>query len=419
MMSAPGTGNWFDPMSYCSNTASVTNLLTGPKTLDAWASVRNWNKVFDDVVSRRRSAPLSTRQSLETVPSLLVTGHASGAEANITTVAAENRALPTGTSPYHLLAFDASGNKVADVAMNEGREHIDGEAPPALLQATVPSENVVRVAIARDGDVLAERKQSASAPKVSVSVPRVRGKQATIAFKQSDADGDKLQAAVSYAQDGKHFERIYMGPTSPARVPARLLARAPHARVRVRVTDGFRSTVATSKPFRAVGAAPEVRITNPLPDAEAASDTQLVFTGQAFADTGDVLTGRALVWRAGGRVIGRGESIVADGVGAGRVTLTARDRFGRVGRASVQVRIKKVAPFLTLLRAPGSVAKSARRVTLKVASSQPAKLRVLGQAFDVGREARRVRVKIKRATKQLKLRVSVGGRTSTRLVSIR
>jgi hypothetical protein len=421
VMSEPSK-NWFDAMSYCGDNNLVSNFLRAGSS-NKWISVRYWNQVFDSFEDTSRAAPLQARA---TEPSLRVTGYGSGASAEISSVTPIRAGeAPTSNSPYHLLGLDAGGGTLVDVTMQENTQHVDGGDDELVLSGVIPSADVRAVAIARDGAIIARRDASGAAPTLSLrGTPRFKRGNATIRWTQDDADGDPLTTAISYAANGKRFERIWMGVgKSSATVPAQYLQRARSARIRVTVNDGFRTTDATSKPFRSPGAKPEVRILSPLRGARQPIDARLVLTGEAFDDTGARLGRKQLVWRAGKRVLGRGESVAPLGLPPGRrrITLTATDRFGRRGRASVVVRLRPATPVLLTARGPKSVGQKARRVKLRVAASIPARLTVRGQRFKVDRRVRRIRVKVRRGTKPLALtlRVAAGGRASVTRVRIK
>lgn len=404
--SPPGTTSVFDQMSYCgANSVAAATLFREP---DKWTSVRNWNKMFDKAGDLDRRASLVPRQSGVAVPSLAVAGSGAGATAAIERVTPVDALPADGGSPFRLLGFDASGIKVADVGMRESRNHVHG-GTSSTLSGVLPAAGVVRVAIARDGQVLAERSASAARPEVALrGTPRFAGAGATVSWTTSDGDGDALTASLAYSAGGR-FERVWMGTDSSVRLPARLLPRARSARLRVTVSDGFHTATATSKPFRSPGAVPSVRILSPIGGARQSGDAGLVLRGEAFDDAGRSLSGRRLVWRDGRRVLGRGAAVIAHGVRSGDVSLTATDRFGRSSRARVRVKMHPAPAFLTTLRAVG---RRGRSVRLRVAASRPGTLRVRGRRYDVGRTTRTILVRVGRA-KSARLVLRLGATTRT------
>jgi hypothetical protein len=414
----------FDLMSYCAS--------DGPNPVtdgNAWVSVRNWNAVLEDhrfhkpVVETRATGP----------PSLRVGGFVdTNGSATITSVAPfASAGQLASTSAYHLVGTDASAKVLADVPMVEAPMHIDGEQPPLPLVGVIPSAGVVNVAIVKDGATLATRARSASAPTVKISgKPAASKGKATVRWKSGDADGGPLQAAIDYSSNGgKNFHRIFIGPDKHiARVPARYLSRSATARVRVTVNDGFQATSATSARFRAPGAAPDVSILSPGKGFRQPNDAALVLSGQAFDDRGKMLTGKRLSWRMGHRVLGRGRSIAATGLAPGRrrITLVARDGFGRSGQRSVVVRIGAARPIFLTLKAPASVKRAATSLRLKVSASLPSRLLVHGahvraRRFQVGRRARTLKVRIAKGVGRLsvQLHLTSGRKSLGRTVLIR
>jgi hypothetical protein len=198
--------------------------------------------------------------------------------------------------------------------------------------------------------------------------------------------------------------------------------------VRVLVDDGFRQVTATSKVFRAAGAAPTVRITSPVGGVRQPVDATLLLVGSAFDDRGAPITGRNLRWMRGRRLIGTGSPTSASGLGAGtqRIVLLARDGAGRVGRASVAVTLRAARPLFLRLSAPKSVRSNARSLRLKVSASLASRLVIRGkglatQRFSVGRKARSLRLRIPRgkAKLTLKLALRAGGLSQPATLSVR
>jgi hypothetical protein len=122
----------------------------------------------------------------------------------------------------------------------------------------------------------------------------------------------------------------------------------------------------------------------------------LDLAGTAYDDSGDRLTGRALTWRVGRQVIGRGTNAVTVALPGGRydLTLTARDRRGRTATASVRVSVMPSPPVISLLRAPRRVSRRAHSFTLRIASLAPATLTIGRKRVLVGRAVHKVRVKV-------------------------
>ena len=339
-------------------------------------------------------------------------------------------AEPAIQSDYHLLAFDAAGKQVADVPMLASGTHIDGQAPQVALDGVVPVTNAARVAVVHDGATIAERTASANAPALVIHrAPSFRGRDVKIPWHASDKDGDRLVTTVEYSADGgRTYDAIFTGPDKGvAHVPFRSLPRSSHARVRVRVNDGFHETSAQSPVFVSPGGPPVARITGPIGTLRQPNDAPLALSGEATDDRDRTLTGRHLRWSLDGRVIGTGEQIAPMGLPAGRhrIVLEARDRSGRVGRDSVTVTLTGARPLFLALRVPSSVKKNARVVRVRVVASLASSLPVTGaggraQQFQVDRHHRTISVRLKRGSRPLNLRFALraGRATSARTVAV-
>jgi hypothetical protein len=170
-----------------------------------------------------------------------------------------------------------------------------------------------------------------------------------------------------------------------------------------------------------------VTIVAPGDGARQPNDAPLVLHGQAFDDAARSLRGKQLRWFVGRKRVGTGTQAAPVGLPAGRhrVRLLARDRFGRVGSASIVVRLTAARPAFLVLRAPKSVSRSARTVSLKVASTLRARLTVRGgrgaQRFAVSRRTRTVRVRVApgRSALALRLTLAAGGRRTPATVTVR
>jgi hypothetical protein len=234
----------------------------------------------------------------------------------------------------------------------------------------------------------------------------------------SDSDGDALMASVAYSlDDGRHWRTIFSGPDAGSAVlPGAYFSASKHGRVAVRVNDGFDEAAAVSQRFRALGAAPVVRLLSPAAGARILNTSTLVLSGQAIDDAGKILTGRRLQWFAGARRLGRGASLSTADLAPGkqRIRLVAMDRTGRRGSATVLVTVAATVPQLLSLDGPKKVARKARSVTLKLAVSARSNLAVNGRRFTVGQRPKAVRIPIRRGAGVLKLRLVLraGGKST-------
>ena len=430
-VSSPPGQTWFDFLSYCADaadTASPLTLLPGP----SWGSTHNWNAVMEgfryhaaDHVAPLARATSAPRPSLEVSGFLYPDG--TGSIDAVTPLRASSRALPD--SGIELVGLDAAGREVTKTPMREDAIHVDGEAPPVGLDGVIPSARVASVEIISNGTVLATRSETAHAPTVSLrGLPVARRGKTTIRWRAHDPDGGSLVASIDYsATDGRTSRRIWIGPSrGVVSLRSRYLSRSSQARVEITVNDGFRTSSADSRRFRAPGAPPIVTILSPAAGARSPNDAPLVLSGQAFDDAGNAIGGRRLRWLLGRRVLGAGAEISAVGLHPGRdqIVLEARDRNGRTGHASLIVKLQASRPLFLELSAPKRVTPGARSLTLRVRSSLDAQLtvrtgsRASPQRFAVSRRLRTLRVRIVPGTQPVTLRLSLSAGRLTRIATV-
>jgi alpha-tubulin suppressor-like RCC1 family protein len=419
---------FYDLMSYC----------TGVSDALAWISVRNWNYAvgFDAPVAastRDRAAVRTTRSSGAHAPS----GNATAYSTNPPSSAGNTRSLaiasyydvgsattvfsnvtpdagaptPTGatdTDTYTLTARNAAGHVVASAGASATLLHMDpsvGHPAESMIQieGKVPAAGVREIDVLQDGTRIAQDRASAHTPTVRLLSPSpgatVGGPAgAVIRWRAHDADGGDLQVTIRYSADRGHsWKTVYSGPNNGSAVlPSYLLSASRDARVRLYVSDGFNEAILTSPRFRALGAPPTVNLTAPTRAIRVSGDASVNLAGTAEDDSGVMLTGRALVWRSGRQLLGRGTRITTTALSVGhhRVTLTARDPAGRVASASVAITILASPPVLTVLRVPKRVSRKARYLTLRVATLAPARLAVGRARASVDRRSKLIHVRI-------------------------
>jgi hypothetical protein len=439
---------WYDYMSYC----RVKNTIVPAADKGIWTSVRGWEENVVGISAaaaahgRLNASIASASASAASVAAPAgpdgVGAHAAGIQANLLRVRAKSgpgpgsevtsikprsgKALagPTGAA-YAARTLNASGAVLATVPMKGTIGAIEPEGLYTSLVADVPSAGAARVEVLLNGAVIASRARSADAPTVQIRTPRAgarigRRGLVTVSWTAADADGPSAFYAttVDYSpDDGKHWRPVYLGPAAATiTIPSYLFGGSPRARVRVRVNDGFNESAAISGRFVALGRSPNVLITSPPPRTRVRADEELYLAGRAADDQQVPLRGRSLRWKIGRRLLGRGGQISAVGLPAGRrrIVLEARDRNGRVGRASVPITVVAVAPRVISLSRPARLGRSARFWNLRLATSIPATLSVGAQRFRVGRRARNVRLRVKPASGDLFVRLTLrAGRKTT------
>jgi hypothetical protein len=430
-----GTAYW-DLMSYCPSPPESANSNGGNENIH-WLSPRNWDYLLNYFAppqtlparAQHRSAGVSKAQSQKLLRLMAFVDEPGqvSIESLRPTTGAPTDSLPD--SPVRVVVRGEAGQVLSDTGVAVQTVH-SGDVNAQIVRAFVPASGAAKVELVSDGTVVAERARSAHAPRVEIVSPRagarLRGSQTTIRWRANDADRDALSFSLRYSQNGgRNWKTISIGRNrNQMTVPTRLLSASPNARVRVEVNDGFAEATATSGRLRSDGAPPSVSILSSSTTTRVRADGTLLAGGAAYDDTGKQLGGRRLTWFLGSRVLGHGRQLSSVDLPAGRrrLRLTARDSRGRVGTASVQVRIFAVAPRFVELKVPSSIPRDARRLNVRVATTVSATLNVGRQNFRVGRRARRVAIRVKPGGKQLRLRAVLkagGPSTSVTLVVAR
>jgi hypothetical protein len=325
-------------------------------------------------------------------------------------------------SPYRIVVRDAAGAVVSSTGVAAQSTHVDYSAGHigADIEAEVRADGANRIELTNNGHVVATRTRPARPPTVKLLSPRPGSRigstgNVTIRWKADDSNGDPLEVMLLYSADGgRSFHNLALGVFSgqTTTVPAALFSKTTNGRIRIAVNDGFDEVSASSGRLSSAGAPPVVQILRPTTAERVRADAMLALFGEAFDDSGKLITAaQRLTWFDGRHQVGRGRSLTLTGLtpGAHRLTLRARGANGLVGLASVAVKVLGVKPDLMITAAPRSVRRTARTVTLHVASTVPGVLRVGGRSFPVGRTPRSVKIPIKPGRKPLTLRLVVRG----------
>jgi len=368
----------YDLMSYCASTDDLHNL-------NAWLSPHNWQRELralqsfghrlagETTFSRRRSPDLGARAHAAAAL-LLVTGIVNSHGGYIADVAPTTSAVAASPgSQVSVRAFNASGAQLASSAASlEAGDVHPGELPSAGFAATVPAR-AARIDLVSGGTVLDSRGRPIHAPTVAFAGPSGgslvgRSGSVLVRWAARDASHQQLLATIDYSRNaGRVWQTIAAGvPGTSVTLPASLLAASRDARLRISVSDGFNDTVALSRIFRSAGAPPQAYITAPIASERLASSATVTLQGGAVADSGSQLTGGALSWYDGGRLLGHGASVSVRGLapGAHALELRARDASARIGRATVRVLVSAVAPQVLSLNTSARVSRHARTVRI-------------------------------------------------------
>jgi hypothetical protein len=405
-----------DFMSYCLNNSTPTS--DDPRT---WISVRNWNSwgsflpngvppgcdaIFgcaDAVIKESPANQETLRVTVSVDPAGKATVMRVGPGEGRKTAAAVSTTDHLG---YNVVVRNSSGQIISRTPV----------APTAAdrwmyFNAEVPASNAARVEVEHNGSVVARRDRSAHAPTVSVLSPpagtQLSGSSANIVrWQAQDADGDPLSVQVEYSvDDGKNYRVLTAGARgNHVSLPGNLFSRSEHARIRVRVNDGFNETVAVSGPLKAAVSPPVVHILEPVSGAHYRNDVALRFVGKAYDDSGNPIVADSLKWYDGDRTLGHGGQFSAFDREPGRRTIrfVARDQE-REATASVDVYVDAVAPIFIGLKIPQTVDHSEDEMRLVVGSSIPGVLVVGDHGYPVETKPRELTVPILKGKEDLNL----------------
>jgi hypothetical protein len=359
---APVNEQVYDLMSYC-----VAYLGSSASTWEAgsWISPINWNRLVDALASG--TSAIASRVSRHVLARGARVAHAATAGRRALRVLAQvtqsgttiglvepsRAAASSGSSsaPYHLIARDKSGRVLADVGMQVEEGHTYMGPSFTLLSATVPAGGAQSIEITNAGKVVAQRTRSIHPPRVQILAPKPgatvghchSSSHCTVRLRWRTSNGPRsMLTFLDYSSDGgRHWRTIYLGPDSGSvALSATLFSHARHARIRVRVNDGFNETSATSGVFEATGHSPAVAIMSPTSGEHVASDASLYLSGSAQDDSGRSLSGKRLRWYIGRKLIGTGTEVITTKKlpsGTVRVRLVAHDSQGRRTSAAVVI----------------------------------------------------------------------------------
>ena len=247
-------------------------------------------------------------------------------------------------SAFHLVVRERPVAR-ATVPVAPIMTHVDGGGAVDFIDAQVPAAGAMSVELMNASRIVAVARRPRQAPLVRVLSPgraeRVgRGATVTVRWRISNPDRSRLLTTIDYAADGRHFTTLQMGaPGSSIHLPATLFSRGAHARVRVRVSDGFNETEAMSARFRATGAQPRIQLQDPTPGTRIAAGAALYMKAAAFDDAGHPLLGKQLQWFVAGKLVGTGEQVSTTKLppGTSTVEVVARDRTGQHASRTIKV----------------------------------------------------------------------------------
>ena len=243
-------------------------------------------------------------------------------------------------SDYGIALLDKAGTLIGRVPLDlDGAGHGNDQAAPTdhvgFFQQIPAVGGVATIRLVGPGDaVLAERVASASSPKVSITSPGAAasvGREFDVTWNRSDADGDALLSTVQWSNDNaKTWRPVAVGlPGDSLRVTDAMGLPGGKVRLRVLVSDGVNTGVATTRAITVAGATPHVLVSAPSPST-ARYDTARLSANAVDPEDGVLDNVR---WHSNlDGYLGRGNTIETRSLSPGEhtVTATATDSDGNV-----------------------------------------------------------------------------------------
>jgi hypothetical protein len=376
---------FFDFMSYC--TAADPNADGTLGSTNAWISLRNWDYIAtfsacylnggngSDCENQANAAKgldahVQLRAPGAAAPAAAITGATAPREVSEAvapgmlrvygfsgasgTVIALTDPTPTKAKLFGKLSAmtlrltGAKGSGLASAPLLTRHIHVDGDGTMQLLEGAVPvSPSATGLQILEHGKVLTTRLRPAQRPTVTLLSPRKHAHLSVagtlpVVWRTHGARNVTLLAAVDVSFDaGRSWHTAWSGlDTGRVTLSRDVLHGSGATMVRVRVDDGFDQALAVSPAFHLSPAGPLVVISSPRAVGDLSGGATLQLIGSAVDQSGRQVAGTALTWyavtSAGPVELGNGNELVATlPVGTSGLVLTARDRAGRLGQASV------------------------------------------------------------------------------------
>lgn len=243
-------------------------------------------------------------------------------------------------------------------------DHVpDGDAALFSDFFPPPAGVVATIELVAEGVVVDTRTPGRAAPQVSIQQPGngvVISNTLNLEWTALDADqSDRLLTTIQYSADSGarwHTLALNVPQAGEPRTSLRLAdlgsiaGSAPNqARIRLLVSDGYNTTIATSPPFTLANRPPEPFIAIPGPDQAFAAGEPVLLHGGALDPERGGLDGAQLQWRVGGTPQGSGAISAALGLAPGQhtVTISATDTLNQMRTATTQVRVLPLSVPLT------------------------------------------------------------------------
>lgn len=255
------------------------------------------------------------------------------------------------TSTYQLALEDGGGRVLFELPLIDfDVAHHSGVDAIQMFRELVPwPAGVEAVTVRSDGDSIAERPVSASAPSVQITSPSDGAElrePLTLSWDATDADGDALVAMVQYSADDGATWRVQIDAVGGGEVTIESLGYLPasdrNGRLRVTVNDGANTGSDEVSGLTVPNGTPAPRILGPGHGQRVFQGDIVSFEGSATDWEDGDLPGGALTWNSSlDGELGGGEVLDTVDLSPGEhmITLRAEDSDGAVGETQIVVTI--------------------------------------------------------------------------------
>jgi hypothetical protein len=274
-------------------------------------------------------------------------------QVNVGTPIVDSIAEDSADAIYTLRGTDSRGNTlfVHNFEPTKLDTHTADFGKSFTFDQPVPvMPNLQTITLQKGGQVLGTLTNLAPGmvPNVSILAPIAgtvwpAGMSQTIHWTESSPAGLPLRALLQYSPDGG-ATRIPLGrdiTTTALTVNTDELTGSTNAYIYVQVSDGMNTATAQVGPFTVAVKAPSVHIVSPQVNSVAVTHVPLTLVGTAY-DRQEALADSAYHWASSrDGVLGSGPELTVLNLSPGlhTLTLTVVDSHGRMGHASVQLRV--------------------------------------------------------------------------------
>lgn len=258
---------------------------------------------------------------------------------------------------FHLLLLDSANNVLSDLPVTPtGNDHHGSQPTGQLFVLTFPAPEtpVARLELRNGETILATKTPGSNGPTVGIQSPAggttvTNALQATWLANDSDS-GDNLLGAVQYSPDlGQTWYAllnnypINKGTAQSLTLDTTTLpgSAANAALLRVSVSDGYNTTVATSQPFTMADHNPIVTMMAPATGSTLDPQSTLLLRGIGVDPEEGGLPEAAHTWKLDGALVATGKESALQAIAPGthRVELAAQDALAHSGVATTTITV--------------------------------------------------------------------------------